>query len=132
VHAPELIREYHTRKWSTVHTAAMIKGAIKPISNALPPSRINSINMSNGLLSPASTFSFIYPAMDREETLTARTMNDHQYDNQVVLFGASGQQSVRANPSLVDFNPLGVDIALCNMWFQPEAVYCNNTWWEAF
>jgi Chromo (CHRromatin Organisation MOdifier) domain len=84
VHAPELIWEYHARKWSTVHTAAMIKGAIKPTSNALPPSRINSINMSNGLSSPASTFSFIYPATDCEETLTARTTNDHQYDNQVV------------------------------------------------
>jgi hypothetical protein len=70
--------------------------------------------------------------MDCEETLTARTMNDHQYDDQVVLFGATGQQSVGADPSLTDFNPLGVDIALCNAWFKPEAIYCNNTWWEAF
>jgi hypothetical protein len=29
----------------------------------------------------------------------------------------------------VDFDPLGVDIALCDAWYQPEAVYCNNTWW---
>jgi hypothetical protein len=127
-----LIQEYHARKRSAIHTAAMIKGAIKPTSNALPPSRINSINMSNGLSSLASTFSFIYPATDCEETLTAGTTNDHQYDNQVVLFGANRQQSVRANPSLTDFDPLRVDIALCDVWFQPEAMYCNNTWWEAF
>jgi Chromo (CHRromatin Organisation MOdifier) domain len=129
VHAPELIWEYHTRKRSTVHAAALIKGAIKSTSTALPSS---NINMSHGLSSPASTFSFIYPTTDREETPTTGTTNDHQYDNQVVLFGATGQQSVRANPSLMDFNPLGVDIALCDAWFQLEAVYCNNTWWEAF
>jgi hypothetical protein len=70
--------------------------------------------------------------MDCEETPTARTMNDDQYDNQVVLFGATGQQSVRSDPSLTNFDPLSVNIALCNAWFEPEAVYCNNTWWEAF
>jgi hypothetical protein len=100
-----------------MHITAMIKGTVEPTSTVLPSSSINSINMSNGLLSPASTFSFIYPATDREETPTARTMNDHQYNDQVVLFGAGGQQSVRANPSLVDFDPLGVDIALCDTWF---------------
>jgi Chromo (CHRromatin Organisation MOdifier) domain len=134
VHAPELIREYHARKRNAVHTTAMVQKADEPTSNAFPPS--SSINMSNGLSSPASTFSFIYPTMDHEETPTARTTNDHQYNNQVVLFGAraraTGQQSVGADPSLTDFNPLGVDIALCDAWFQPEAVYCNNTWWEAF
>jgi hypothetical protein len=67
--------------------------------------------------------------MDCEETLTARTTNDHQYDDQVVLFGA-GWQSVRTDPPLVDFNPLSIKIAMCNAWFKPEAVYCNNTWWE--
>jgi hypothetical protein len=127
VHAPELIQEYHARKQSTVHTAAMIKGAVKPTSTAPPPFSINSINMSNGSLSPASTFSFIYPATDHEETPTTGTTNDHQYDDQVVLFGAGRQQSVGANPSLTDFNPLRVDIALCDVWFQPEAMYCNNT-----
>jgi Chromo (CHRromatin Organisation MOdifier) domain len=64
VHTPELIKEYHVRKRSAVHTAAVIKGAIKKTSNALPSSSINNINMSNGLSSPASTFSFIYPATD--------------------------------------------------------------------
>jgi hypothetical protein len=85
--------------------------------------------MSNGLLSPASTFSFIYPTMDHEETLTAGTTNDHQYNDQVVLFGAgaTGQQSVGTDPSLMDFDPLRVDIAMCNMWFELEAIYCNNT-----
>jgi hypothetical protein len=29
----------------------------------------------------------------------------------------------------MDFDPLGVDIALCDVWYQPEAVYCNDTWW---
>jgi hypothetical protein len=112
----------------------MIKGVVKPTSNALPSSSISHINMSNGSSSPASTFSFIYLTMDREETPTTGTMNDHQYDDQVVLFGAraTGQQSVGADPSLTDFNPLGVDIALCDAWFQLEAIYCNNTWWEAF
>jgi hypothetical protein len=87
--------------------------------------------MSNGLSSPASTFSFIYPTTDHEETPTARTTNDNQYDDQVVLFGvgANGQQSIGTNPTLADFDPLGVDIALCDAWYQPEAVYCNNTWW---
>jgi hypothetical protein len=85
--------------------------------------------MSNGLSSPASTFSFIYPTTDREETPTAGTTNDHQYDDQVVLFGANGQQSVGIDPSLADFDPLSVNIALCNAWYQPEAVYCNDTWW---
>jgi Chromo (CHRromatin Organisation MOdifier) domain len=131
VHAPELVKEYQARKWSTVH-AAMIKGDIKPSLNASPSSSITCINMSNGLSLPASTFSFIYPTTDREETLTAGTMNDHQYDDQVVLFGATGQQSVGSDPSLTDFDPLNIDIAMCNAWFKPEAIYCNNTWWEAF
>jgi hypothetical protein len=47
----------------------------------------------------------------------------------VVLFGAR-QQLVGTDTSLTDFDPLGVDIAMCNAWFEPEAVYCNNTWWE--
>jgi hypothetical protein len=85
--------------------------------------------MSNGSSSPAFTFSFQYPTTDHEETLTTGTMNDHQYNNQVVLFGA-GQQSVRTDPSLMDFDPLSVNITMCNMWFKPEAIYCNNTWWE--
>jgi hypothetical protein len=127
-----LIKKYRARKRSTVHTATVIKGAVELTSNALPSPSINSINMSNGSSSPASTFSFIYPATDREETPTTRTMNDHQYDDQVVLFGAGGQQPVRANPSLVDFDPLGVNIPLCDAWYQPEAMYCNNTWWAAF
>jgi Chromo (CHRromatin Organisation MOdifier) domain len=129
VHTPELIKEYYTRKKSAVHTIG-IKGADQSTPNVSPSSSINRINMSNGSSSPASTFSFIYPTMDREEAPTTGTMNDHQYDNQVVLFGADGQQPVGANPSLADFNPLGVEIALCNVWFQPEAMYCNNTWWE--
>jgi Chromo (CHRromatin Organisation MOdifier) domain len=132
VHAPELIREYYARKKSAVRTATVIKGVNQSTSNALPSSSINHINTSNGSSSPASTFSFIYPATDCEETPTAGTTNDHQYDDQVVLFGANGQQPVGANPSLADFDPLSIDIALCNTWFQLEAVYCNNTWWEAF
>jgi Chromo (CHRromatin Organisation MOdifier) domain len=131
VHAPKLIKEYYARKKSAVHTIG-IKGANQSTPNASPSFSINHINMSNGSLSPASTFSFIYPATDREEALTTRTMNDHQYDDQVVLFGASRQQPVGANPSLADFDPLGIDIALCDAWFQPEAMYCNNTWWETF
>jgi hypothetical protein len=126
-----LIKEYYVRKKSAVCTID-IKGADQSAPNASPSSSINHINMSNGSLSPASTFSFIYPATDREETLTAGTTNDHQYDDQVVLFGADGQQPVGADPSLTDFDPLGVDIALCDTWFQPEAMYCNNTWWETF
>jgi hypothetical protein len=59
-------------------------------------------------------------------------MNDHQYNDQVVLFGATGQQSVGTDPTLMDFDPLNINITMCNMWFEPEAVYCNNTWWEAF
>jgi Chromo (CHRromatin Organisation MOdifier) domain len=90
VHAPKLIEEYHTRKQSTVHAATIEKGTIKPISNTFPPLCIHNINMSNGSSSPASTFSFIYPATDHEETPTTGTTNDHQYDNQVVLFGARG------------------------------------------
>jgi Chromo (CHRromatin Organisation MOdifier) domain len=132
VHAPKLIKEYYARKKSAVRTIS-IKGGDQSMTNASPSFSINHIAMSNGLSSPASTFSFLYPAMDCEETPTTGTTNDHQYDNQVVLFGADGQQqSVGANPSLTDFDPLGVDIALCNVWFQPEAVYCNNTWWETF
>jgi Chromo (CHRromatin Organisation MOdifier) domain len=131
VHAPELVQEYQARKRSAV-CAAMIKGAIKPSPDASPSSSISCINMSNGSSSPAFTFSFIYPTTDREETLTTRTTNDHQYDNQVVLFGATGQQPVGSDPSLADFNPLNIDITMCNAWFKPEAIYCNNTWWEAF
>jgi Chromo (CHRromatin Organisation MOdifier) domain len=131
VHAPELIKEYYERKKSTVHTIG-IKRTDQLTPNASPSPSINHINMSNGSSSPASTFSFIYPTTDREETLTTGTTNDHQYDDQVVLFGADRQQPVRANPSLADFDPLGVDIALCDAWFQLEAIYCNNTWWEAF
>jgi hypothetical protein len=131
VHAPELIKEYYTRKWSAIRTISIRRGD-QSTSNASPSSSINHINMSNGSLSPAFTFSFIYPATDREETPTAGTTNDHQYDDQVVLFGADGQQSVRVNPSLMDFDPLSINIALCDAWFQPEAMYCNNTWWEAF
>jgi hypothetical protein len=85
--------------------------------------------MSNGSSSPASTFSFIYPTTDHEETPTAGTTNDNQYNDQVVLFGADGRQSIGANPSLADFDPLSVDIALCDTWYQPEAIYCNDTWW---
>jgi Chromo (CHRromatin Organisation MOdifier) domain len=128
VHAPKLIKEYYARKKSAIRTIS-IKGDDQPTKSTSPSFSINCIAMSNGSLSPASTFSFIYPTTDREETLAAGTTNDHQYNNQVVLFGADGQQSVRADPSLTDFDPLGVDIALCNAWFQPEAVYCNNTWW---
>jgi hypothetical protein len=117
--------------WSTVHIAR-IKGVSESPPTTSPSSSISYINMSNGLSSPASTFSFIYPTTDHEETLTTGTTNDHQYDDQVVLFGATGQQSVRTDPTLVDFNPLNVDIAMCNVWFKPEAVYYNNTWWEAF
>jgi Chromo (CHRromatin Organisation MOdifier) domain len=80
VHAPELVQEYQTRKWSAVHVA-MIKGASQPSPSTSPSSNISGINMSNGSSSPAFTFSFIYPAMDHEETLTARTTNDHQYDD---------------------------------------------------
>jgi Chromo (CHRromatin Organisation MOdifier) domain len=128
VHAPRLVREYHARKRSAVR-AISIKGDEQPAANAPPFLTINRIAMSNGSSSPASTFSFIYPATDREETPTTRTTNDHQYDDQVVLFGADGRESVRINPSLADFDPLGVDITLCDAWYQPEAVYCNDTWW---
>jgi hypothetical protein len=89
------------------------------------------MDMSHGSSSPASTFSFQYPTTDCEETPTARTTNDHQYDNQVVFFG-EGQQLVGANPSLADFDPLGINITTYNVWFEPEAIYCNNTWWETF
>jgi hypothetical protein len=106
-----------------------IKGEHRQQLKTSPISHICSTNMSNGSLLPASTFSFQYPATDHEETPTARTMNDHQYDDQVVLFGA-GQQLVGANPSLMDFDPLSVDIAMCNMWYEPKAIYYNNTWWE--
>jgi hypothetical protein len=126
-----LIKEYYVRKKSAMRMIG-IKGADQSTSNTSPSLSINHINMSNGLSSPASTFSFVYPATDHEETLTAGTTNDHQYNDQVVLFGANGQQPIRANPSLMDFNPLSVDIALCDVWFQPEAVYYNNTWWETF
>jgi Chromo (CHRromatin Organisation MOdifier) domain len=129
VHAPRLVREYYARKKSAMR-AITIKRGKQPLTNASPPSiTINRINMSNGSSSPASTFSFVYPATDREETPTTRTTNDHQYNDQVVLFGGDGRQSVGADPSLVDFDPLGVDIALCDAWYQPEAVYCNDTWW---
>jgi Chromo (CHRromatin Organisation MOdifier) domain len=128
VHTPKLIREYYARKKNAVR-AIDVKGGDQFSTNTSPSLCINRITMSNGSLSPASTFSFIYPTTDHEETPTARTTNDHQYDDQVVLFGAGRQQSVGADPSLVDFDPLGVDIMLCDAWYQPEAVYCNNTWW---
>jgi hypothetical protein len=128
VHAPKLLKEYHARKKNAVRTIN-IKGDDQLSTDAPPSLSINHITMSNGSSSPASTFSFTYPTTDREETPTARTTNDHQYDDQVVLFGADGQQSVRPNPSLADFDPLSVDIALCDAWYQPEAVYCNDTWW---
>jgi Chromo (CHRromatin Organisation MOdifier) domain len=35
VHVPELVQEYHTRKWSAVHAAAMIKRAIGGVCWAL-------------------------------------------------------------------------------------------------
>jgi Chromo (CHRromatin Organisation MOdifier) domain len=131
VHAPELVKVYQARKRSAVHTAR-IKGAIGSPPMTSLSFNISCINMSNGLSLPASTFSFIYPTTDHEETPTARTTNDHQYDDQVVLFGASRQQSVRTDPTSTDFDPLNVNIAMCNVWFEPEAIYCNNTWWEAF
>jgi hypothetical protein len=108
-----------------------IKGEEELPTTTSPTSYICSVDMSNGSLLPASTFSFHYPTTDHKETLTTGAMNDHQYDDQVVLFGA-GQQHIRTNPSLVDFNPLRVNIAMCNTWFKPEAIYCNNTWWEIF
>jgi hypothetical protein len=89
VHAPELIKEYYARKKSAVHTID-IKRDDQSTPNASPSSSISHINMSNGSSSLASTFSFIYPTMDCEEASTTGTMNDHQYDNQVVLFGADG------------------------------------------
>jgi hypothetical protein len=106
-----------------------IKEDGQPAASTSPIPSINRITMSNGSSSPASTFSFIYPATDREETPTAGTTNDNQYDDQVVLFGADGWQSIGPNPSLADFDPLGIDIVLCDAWYQPEAVYCNDTWW---
>jgi Chromo (CHRromatin Organisation MOdifier) domain len=128
VHAPELVKEYYDRKKSAVQTVK-IKRKMEQSLDTSPTPHICTTDMSNGSSSPASTFSFQYPTTDCKETPTAKTMNDHQYNDQVVLFGAR-QQSVRANPSLVNFNPLRVDIAMCNAWFEPEAVYCNNTWWE--
>jgi Chromo (CHRromatin Organisation MOdifier) domain len=116
VHAPRLIKEYYARKRGAI-CATSIKGGDQSTTNASPSLCINHITMSNGSSSPASTFSFIYPTTDREETPTAGTTNDHQYDDQVVLFGAGGQQSVGTDPSLVDFDPLGVDIALCDAWY---------------
>jgi Chromo (CHRromatin Organisation MOdifier) domain len=130
VYTPELVKEYYNRKQSTVRTEA-IKGAAMCSMDTSPSSHICTSNMPNGLSSPASTFSFQYPVTDHEETLTAGTTNDHQYNDQVVLFGA-GQQSVRADPSLTDFDPLNVNITMCNAWFKLEVIYCNNTWWETF
>jgi hypothetical protein len=89
-----------------------IKGEHGQQLRTSPTSHICSINMSNGSSSLASTF-FQYPTTNHEETLTTKTTNDYQYDDQVVLFGA-GQQLVRANPSLMDFDPLSVDITMCN------------------
>jgi hypothetical protein len=130
VHAPRLVKEYYARKKGAVR-AINIKRDGEPSADASPLHTINRITMSNGSSLPASTFSFVYPTMDHEETPTAGTTNDNQYNDQVVLFG-EGRQSVGANPSLADFDPLGVDIALCDAWYQPEAIYCNNTWWAAF
>jgi Chromo (CHRromatin Organisation MOdifier) domain len=131
VHAPKLVKEYHARKKGAVRVIS-IKGGEQSSTNASPLPSINCITMSNGSSSPASTFSFIYPTTDCEETPTAGTTNDNQYDDQVVLFGARGQQSVGVDPSLTDFDPLGVDIVLCNAWYNPEAVYSNDTWWATF
>jgi Chromo (CHRromatin Organisation MOdifier) domain len=128
VHTPRLIREYHARKKDAIR-AISIKGGDQSTTDASSSPHINHITMSNGSSSPASTFSFIYLTTDREETPTAGTTNDHQYNDQVVLFGTDGQQSVGTDPSLADFDPLGVDITLCDTWYQPEAVYCNDTWW---
>jgi Chromo (CHRromatin Organisation MOdifier) domain len=80
VHAPEWVKEYHVRKRSTIH-AAVIKGGTKLLMHTSPSSNICHIDMSNGSSSPASTFSFIYPTMDHEETPTTRTMNNHQYND---------------------------------------------------
>jgi hypothetical protein len=102
--------EYYNRKRTAVRET-MIKGTAAPPVTSI--SHIYTTNMSNGSSSPASTFSFQYPITDHKETLTTGTTNDHQYNDQVVLFGA-GQQPVRANPTITDFDPLGVNIALCN------------------
>jgi Chromo (CHRromatin Organisation MOdifier) domain len=88
VHAPRLVKEYYARKRSAVR-AMSIKGGRQPSANASPLPTINRITMSNGSSSPASTFSFIYPTMDHKETLTTGTMNDNQYNDQVVLFGGN-------------------------------------------
>jgi Chromo (CHRromatin Organisation MOdifier) domain len=53
VHAPRLVKEYYERK----RGAAIKETAMHP-KDASPISHICTINMSNGLLSPASTFSF--------------------------------------------------------------------------
>jgi Chromo (CHRromatin Organisation MOdifier) domain len=88
VHAPRLVKEYYARKKSAVQ-AINIKGDGQLSANASPFPTINHITMSNGLSSPASTFSFIYPTTDHEEAPTAGTTNDNQYNDQVVLFGAN-------------------------------------------
>jgi Chromo (CHRromatin Organisation MOdifier) domain len=129
VHTPRLVKEYYARKKKAIRTID-IKRDERLSANASPLPSINRITMSNGSSSPASTFSFIYPTTDHEETPTARTTNDNQYDDQVVLFGAGGrQQPIGADPSLADFDPLGVDITLCDAWYHLEAIYCNDTWW---
>jgi hypothetical protein len=89
VHAPELVKEYYARKWSAI-CMTKIKGTATSHSSVSPTANISHTNMSNGLSSPASTFSFQYPVTDHEETPTARTMNDYQYNDKVVLFGTAG------------------------------------------
>jgi Chromo (CHRromatin Organisation MOdifier) domain len=76
VHAPRLVKEYYARKKNAIRTIS-IKGDGQSSANASPLPSINHITMSNGSSSPASTFSFIYPAMDCEETPTAGTTNDN-------------------------------------------------------
>jgi Chromo (CHRromatin Organisation MOdifier) domain len=87
VHTPGLVREYYDRKRSTVRVT-QIKGAEMQLSRTSLPTHICTTNMSNGSSLPASTFSFQYPTIDFEETLTTGTTNDYQYNDQVVLFGA--------------------------------------------
>jgi Chromo (CHRromatin Organisation MOdifier) domain len=87
VHAPELVKEYYARKRSAVQMVE-IKRGVGESQTTSPNFHICTNNMSNGSSSLASTFSFQYPVTDYEETPTTGTMNDHQYNDQVVLFGA--------------------------------------------
>jgi Chromo (CHRromatin Organisation MOdifier) domain len=99
VHAPRLVKEYYAQKKKAIRTMD-IKGGEQSLADASPLPSINRITMSNGLSSPASTFSFIYPTTDREETPTAGTTNDNQYDDQVVLLrllGAVARSELRVS-----------------------------------